>query len=174
MTVTGTSPNTHQGYFGEGMVASIAAAAGLDVQFPRLGKAVDLNVFWPGPNGTSGSKQVTLQVKTWSTGQLHSDNTFHYPLEVPAYNYLAGSGHDVRHYLVLCIVPSTPSDYADSSHERLHLRHAAYWHSLRNETPNLDLNSNSTKTIRVPKSQLLTADTLLELVAGDEAKAVVP
>ena len=36
--------NTHQGYFGEGMVASIAAAAGLDVFLPRLGQRVDLQV----------------------------------------------------------------------------------------------------------------------------------
>ena len=90
-------PNVDQGYYAEGFVASIAASAGLDIQFPRLGHRIDMGIFLPGPNGTSGSRQVNLQVKSWSNGTLHHDGTFHYPLEVPAYNYLEGTNHDVRH-----------------------------------------------------------------------------
>lgn len=80
------NPNVHQGYFAESFVASIAAAAGLDIQLPRLGHGIDLGVFRPGPNGTSGSRQMNLQVKSWSTGTLNADGHFHYPLEVPAFN----------------------------------------------------------------------------------------
>ncbi|MCB9390231.1 MAG: DUF4365 domain-containing protein [Acidimicrobiia bacterium] len=166
--------NPHQGYHAEGMVAALAAAAGLDVQFPRLGHAIDLSVFKPGPNGTSGSRQITLQVKSWSTGSLHADGTFHYPLEVPAYNYLAGAGHDVRHYLVLAKVPVNGVDYADATPSRLKLRRALYWLSLRNETPDATLNPESTKTVLVPEKQLLTPDTLRHLVDNNEAQAVVP
>lgn len=60
------SQNLLQGYFAESLVASIAAGAGLDVLFPRLGAAIDLSVFKPGPRGTSSSRQIDLQVKSWS------------------------------------------------------------------------------------------------------------
>jgi hypothetical protein len=170
----GAHANIDQGYFAEGMVASIAAAAGLDVQWPRLAHRIDLGVFLPGPNGTSGSKQMNLQVKSWSTGALNADGNFHYPLEVPAFNYLAGNGHDVRHYLVLCIVPPDPAAYADAQDQRLRLQHAAYWLSLRNESPDLTLNPTSTKTVLVPRTQLLTTVTIRALVQGDEHLAVVP
>src|SRR5262245_5642345 len=109
--VTELNKNVHQGYFAESLVASIAAAAGLDVQFPRLGAHIDLGVFKPGPGGTSGSRQMTLQVKSWASGEVSADGNFHYPLEVPAYNYLSGNQHDVRHYLVLCVVPYDPAEY---------------------------------------------------------------
>lgn len=171
---TALGHNVHQGYFGEGLVAAIAAAAGLDVQFPRLGHNIDLSVFKPGPNGTSGSRQVTFQVKTWSTGQLNADGTFHYPLEVPAFNYLAGSGHDVRHYLVLCIVPALATGYSSADAARLQLNHAAYWMSLKHEVPDDSLNESSTKTVLVPATNLLTADTIMHLVDDNEAMAVVP
>ena len=67
-------------------------------------------------------------------GSLHDDGTFHYPLKCSAFNYLAGGGHDVRHYLVLCIVPPDGNDYADAGADRLKLRQALYCHSLHNDT----------------------------------------
>jgi Domain of unknown function (DUF4365) len=168
------NPNVHQGYFAESFVASIAAAAGLDVQLPRLGHGIDLGVFRPGPNGTSGSKQINLQVKSWSTGTLNADGHFHYPLEVPAFNYLAGGGHDVRHYLILCLVPADAAHYADAQHQRLRLSQAAYWMSLRDQSPDPTFKPDSTKTVLVPRVNLLTPFTIGELVDGREQLAVVP
>lgn len=164
--------NVHQGYFAEGFVASIATAAGLDVSFPRLGYAIDLGVYTPGPNGTSGSRQVNLQVKSWSTGTIAADDCFHYPLEVSAYNSLAGTGHDVRHYLVLCLVPTDAVDYADVQHARLQLRRAAYWMSLRDVQPDWSLSAHSTRTVLIPRTNLLTPTTLRALVEGQEHLAV--
>jgi len=166
--------NVDQGYYAETFVAAIVAAAGLDVQLPRLGHRVDFGVFLPGPNGTSGSKQMNLQVKSWSTGSLDADGHFHYPLAVSAFNYLAGGGHDVRHYLVLCLVPPAANEYADSQHHRLRLHRAAYWLSLAHETPDLTLSASGTKTVLVPQAHLLTATTMRALVEGQEAEAVIP
>jgi hypothetical protein len=165
--------NTHQGYFAEALVAAIAAAAGLDVMFPRLGHGIDLNIYQPGPKGSATSKQMTLQVKSWSTGTLNDDGTFHYPLEVPAYNFLAGGGHDVRHYLAMCIVPASSDLYADVTDTQALLRHAAYWLSLRDETPDVTLNPLSRKTVRIPKAHLLTPDTITHLLYNRESSAVV-
>jgi hypothetical protein len=167
------NPNVHQGFFAETFVASIAAAAGFDVSLPRVGKGIDLQVFTTGFNGTSGSRQITLQVKSWSTGSLNADGSFHFPLEVSAFNYLCGNDHDTRHYLVLCVVPSTHPDYAFATDSDLQLRHAAYWLSLRDEQADFTLDDNSTKTVLVPRTHLLTSDTMRFLVANDEVSAVV-
>jgi len=172
--LVGINPNVHQGYFAEAFVASIAAAAGLDVQLPRLGHGIDLGVFRPGPNGTSGSRQINLQVKSWSTGTLNTDGHFHYPLVVPAFNYLADGGHDVRHYLILCLVPADAARYADAQHQRLLLSQAAYWMSLRDQSPDPTLKPDSTKTVLVPRVNLLTPFTIRALVDGREQLAVVP
>lgn len=174
MTLTADAlRNDNQGYFAESFVASIAASAGLDVQWPHLGHRTDMGVYLPGPNGTSSSKQISVQVKSWSRGQLASDNHFHYALKGSAYNFLAGGDHDVRHYLVLCIVPPDAADYADAQPERLKLRHAAYWLSLHDEQPIEDLGPNSTKTVLVPSTHLLTTETFRALVEGNEGLAVV-
>jgi hypothetical protein len=170
---TNLDANTHQGYFAEGFVTSIATAAGLDVSFPRLGHAFDLQIFRPGPRGTTGSKTISLQVKSWSTGALNSDGTYHYPLEVPAYNFLAGKDHDVRQYLILCMMPSEVTDYADAQHSRLRLQTAAYWLSLRDSESDFSLNDQSRKMVHVPRAHLLTPATLLALVAGKDHLAVV-
>lgn len=87
--LVGGQTNIRQGYFAESFVASIAAAAAIDVQRPQLGHRIDLGVFLPGPKGSSGSKQINLQVKSWSSGHPGNDGCFHYPLEVKAFNYLA-------------------------------------------------------------------------------------
>jgi hypothetical protein len=166
-------PNRHQGHFAEAFVASIAAAAGLDVLLPRLGDKIDLQVFTPGPQGTSSSRQICLQVKSWSAPKSDGNGHFHYPLEVPAYNYLAGADHDVRHYLVLCIVPPESTQYADAQPMRLHLRRAAYWLSLRDMEADPSLNPNSTKTVLVPKTNLITPVTIRALVERNEPLAVV-
>lgn len=166
-------PKTHQGYFAEAFVASIAAAAGLDVFLPRLGHRVDLQVYSPGPLGTSSSRQIVLQVKSWSVGRLSEDDHFHYDLDVPAYNYLAGSGHDVRHYLVLAIVPRNPARYADAQPRRLLSRYAAYWLSLKDMEADNNLSPKSTKTVLVPRRNLITPLTIRALVERQEELAVV-
>lgn len=169
----GLDARVHQGYFAEGLVVSIAAAAGLDVAFPRLGHVIDLGVYRPGPKGTSGSKQMQLQVKSWSAGSVNADGNFHYPMEVSAFNHLAGEGHEVRHYLVLCLVPPDAAEYADAQHQRLRLQQAAYWLSLRNVRPDWSLPANSRKTVFVPRVNLLTPTTIRALLEGNESGAVV-
>lgn len=178
MRASGAAPagidNLLQGYYGEGLVTAIATAAGLDVQLPRLGHKVDLGVFDSGLNGTSGSKQMILQVKSWSNGRVSDDGYLHFPLEVPAYNYLARDDHEVRHYLVVCLVPRDSGAYAEATEDDMRLHHAAYWLSLRNQRPDPSLGPDSTKTVLVPRTQLLTPRTIRALLMNDEPGAVVP
>lgn len=167
------NPNVWQGHFGEGFVYAVAAAAGLDITIARLGHRVDYGIYRTGPNGTASSKQVNIQVKSWAEGTLSADDHFHYPLAVPAFNYLAGTEHDVRHFLVLCIVPTEKSRYLTAEHEKATMLRAAYWLSLRDEQSDFSLNEDSTRTVLVPRTHLLTPHTLSALVDGDEDAAVV-
>lgn len=162
-----------QGAYGEAFVVAIAAAAGYDVAFPRLGQGIDIFVFERGPKGTSGRGQVVFQVKSWASGTLKRDGTFHYPLEVDAYNALAGEWA-TPHYLVLCVVPNDAAEYSDANHPRLTLRHAAYWLSLKDEEPDESLKPKSKKVVRVPARNLLTPTTMRALVERHEDLAVIP
>jgi hypothetical protein len=115
---------------------------------------------------------VVFQVKSWAGGTLKSDGTFHYPLEVNAYNTLAGEW-DTPHYLALCIVPNDASEYSDAKHPRLTLKHAVYWLSLKDEEPDESLNPKSKKVVKVPARNLLTVATVRALVEKREDLAVV-
>ena len=173
VAVSELNPNVWQGHYGEGFVYAVAAAAGLDITIGRLGHRVDYGIHRTGPKGTSTSKQINIQVKSWAEGTVSEDDHFHYPLGVPAFNYLAGTEHDVRHFLVLCIVPEDESTYLTAEHEKTTMLRAAYWLSLRDEQPDFSLNEDSTKTVLVPRTHLLTPQTLTALVDGDEDAAVV-
>ncbi len=169
---TALDSNVHQGFFGESFVAVIAAAAGFDVDFPRLGHAIDFSISARGPKGTSRSRKIDVQVKTWAKPRYKGE-TLAYPLEVSAYNNMCGSDHDVRQYVVLCLVPEEYLQYADANHRRMRLQRSAYWFSLREQEPDFTLPEGSSKTIFVPTSQLLTVLTLQALVHGNEQAAVV-
>ena len=165
--------SSHQGHHGEAMVHALAAASGLNVASYELDVGIDYVISTPGPRGTSRSPKIEVQIKSWST-PTGSATHWNYPLKVPAFNHLAGPGHDLRHYLVLCTVPNDAANYSAASVVALELRHAAYWLSLEGEMPDDTLNPLSTKTVAVPRSHLLTAETLVALVEGREADAVVP
>ena len=165
-------PKVHQGFYGEAFVAAIAAAAGFDVDFPRVGHGKDFSISARGPKGTSRSRKIDVQVKSWSKPR-NKDGVFKYPLEVTAYNYLSGQDHDVRQYLILCLVPANAGKYAHGRHTFLRLNRSAYWFSLRDQQPDYTLSDDSRKTIYVPQTNLLTVNTLTALLEGDETAAVV-
>ena len=106
-----------------------------------------------------------MQVKSWRS-PTGTPTDWRYPLDTDAYNQLAGPGHNVPNFLVLCIVPRDIAHYAQVDPEHLRFHHAAYWHSLRDHLPDDNLRSGSTRTISVPKAQLLTPATLTALVEG--------
>lgn len=143
--------NRHQGFYGEMLVASIAASAGCNVMVALRDDEFDLHVTGCGPKGSSDGRQIGFQVKSWSVGALKPDGYFHYPLKVSNYNFLASKKNDVRQYLALCIVPKVVSEYTDARFPRLVHRYAAYWLSLLGEDlADESVSPESTKTVYVP------------------------
>jgi hypothetical protein len=167
-------PIQHQGLYGESFVRVLANAAGLSATKPEPDTGEDWTIAAPGPRGTIKDPKIVTQVKSWSNErQTASGDSWSYPLPVRAYNNFAGSGFQLRRYIFLCVVPNDPSQYATSTIEELVLYRSAFWFHLRDHEPDESLPPLSTKTIHVPKRNLLTMETLAALVENRESEAVV-
>jgi hypothetical protein len=162
----------HQGHYAEAFVRAIACAAGFVVSKPDPDVGDDLVIASPGPRATLRDPTIYVQIRSWSVPQ-GTDAYWQYPLKVATFNQLAGSGFSAPHYLVVCIVPTEAMLYANASAETLSLQHAAYWYSLEAHEPDETLINTSTKTVHVPKQNLLTVSTLTHLVERHPELAVV-
>jgi len=165
---TGMNSRQHQGHHGEGFVFALASSAGLLISRPSLDiDGVDWLIGFPGQLGTVRSPKIEVQVKSWSTPE-GDDSAWAYRMRLGHYNALAGVGFEVRRYLVLVIVPADVAGYATCDHDAMRMSHAAYWTSLA-DRPVLPATGTEAKTVvvAVPRSNLLTPETLKTLVAGD-------
>jgi hypothetical protein len=159
--------------YAEGLVSALAIAAGLNLARYDWDPGMDRIISTPGPRGARTSPMIQVQIKSWSS-PTGTDTYWSYPLKTKAYNDLAEQHPvEVRRYLVLCIVPDDVRRYARAGHDDLRFHRAAYWHWLGDEH-RLDEpeGRESTKTVYVPKVQLLTPDTLVALVEGREHEAM--
>jgi hypothetical protein len=164
----GMTLRQHQGHHGEGFVFAMASSAGLLISRPSLDiDGVDWLIGFPGQLGTVRSPKMEVQVKSWSVPEGDED-AWAYRMRLRHYNALAGGGFEVRRYLVLVIVPADVAGYATCEHDAMRVSHAAYWTSLA-DRPVLPGGENDSKTVvvPVPRSNLLTPETLKALVAGD-------
>jgi hypothetical protein len=164
---------THQGLYAEGLVSTLALAAGLNLARYDWDPGMDRIISTPGPRGARRSPMIQVQIKSWSSPK-GTGTYWSFPLKIKAYNDLAEQGVDeVRRYLVLCIVPDDVRHFVRAGHDDLRFQRAAYWHYLGDERRLDDsLGHNSTKTVHVPKVQLLTPATLVALVEGREQEAM--
>lgn len=163
---------SHQGRYGEAFVHALAAASGLNVGSWQTDVGIDWILATPGPRGTIRSPRIEVQVKSWSR-PAGTEKAWHYPLRCGAFNHLAGPGHQIPHFLFLCIVPDDADRYAEADPDRLLLRRSAYWYSLAGERPDPDLNPVSTKTVHVPKQNLITPITVTALLEKRLDEAIV-
>lgn len=157
--------NGWQGLYGESFIRALACSAGLipvkkDLEYD----GVDFQLGYPGRFGSLRHPAIEVQVKSWSSPKSDGEH-YKYPLKVSNYMELVGElGKDLTYarFLFLVIVPKSADDYTSQSVDTLSLRHASYWTSLM-EQP-LPLQNSSTKTVYIPKRNLLTVDSLLELL----------
>ncbi len=105
---------------------------------------------------------MEVQVKTWSTPK-ERDGFWRYDrLNENRFNLLTGKRR-VPRYLFLLIVPPDAERYAVATEDSLTLTRAAYWVSLADEPKILNPSSSSYVQVSVPKSNLLTVESLLKL-----------
>ncbi|MBS2961838.1 DUF4365 domain-containing protein [Actinocrinis puniceicyclus] len=157
-----------QGHFAEGLVWALACAAGLNPGKRVLDvDGVDVQISFPGKAETRRYPQIEAQVKSCSNPTYVND-CFSYSIPIKNFNDLIGTvGTDfpVRRYLFLVHAPAAKTDYVDSSSASTHFRHAVYWVDLMDEQP-IDPAQQATKSIHIPKANLLTVGSLQDLVKG--------
>jgi len=157
-----------QGHYGEAFVRGLACAAGLVTSKKDLDvDGVDIQIGFPGWLASVRHPAIEAQVKSWSEPNFDEVN-YRYPLEISNYDNLVGSvGTDfpLPRFLFLVIVPEDKNGYTSASNDCLLLHHAAYWVSLMEEIPAAQLPNTSSKTVYVPRRNLLTVDALLDLLS---------
>lgn len=160
--------NVHQGSYGEAFVHALACAAGFTIARQHLDvDGVDWQIGAVGPLGSIRSPKIDVQVKSSSRAR-DSDDHWSHRLRVSHFNALAGRDFMVPRFLTVVITPEEARQYVRVDADAMILSHAAYWLSLADQEllPADDADPKTT-TVRVPKRNLLTVETLTALVRGD-------
>lgn len=91
-----------------------------------------------------------------------------YDLESKTYNDIVSrTDAEATLLLVLLCLPKAATSWHGVTAEGTTLRNCCYWHHFRGEpVPN----DNSTKRIKIPAGQLLTPQSLIELLATEKAR----
>jgi Domain of unknown function (DUF4365) len=166
---TGFGDNSHRGVFGEEFIRMLAAAANLDVTHKERDRVgVDWQLGYAGRRGTRRYPAIEAQVKCTSSPDIREDH-IRYPLKVKNFNQLAGPDYEMPRFLFLVLAPEDPLTWSYATEDSLSLSHAAYWLCLHDQDP-LPLDNRSrtgTRTVYVPRANLLTVDSLHDLFAED-------
>ncbi|MGW4011537.1 DUF4365 domain-containing protein [Streptomyces sp. NPDC004763] len=167
---TGFGDNGHRGAFGEEFIRMLATAANLDVtrkERDRVG--VDWQLGYAGRRGTRRYPAIEAQVKCTSSPVIDDDH-IRYSLKLKNYNQLAGPDYEMPRFLFLVLAATDPHAWVHATEERLRVSHAAFWLCLHDKKPvELDgnISASTTRTVYIPRTNLLTADSLHHLFAED-------
>ncbi|MER5517606.1 DUF4365 domain-containing protein [Streptomyces sp. NPDC002763] len=170
----GFGDNSHRGAFGEEFIRMLATAANLDVtrkERDRVG--VDWQLGYAGRRGTRRFPAIEAQVKCTSSPDIHDDH-IRYALKLKNYNQLAGPDYEMPRFLFLVLAPTDAFAWSYATEDHLLLRNAAYWLCLHDQQtlPLDNRSSTGTRTIHIPRANLLTVDSLHDLFAEDYRELV--
>ncbi|MBO2462680.1 DUF4365 domain-containing protein [Actinomadura violacea] len=155
--------NNHQGKFGEAFVRTVAAASGLLISQPDPDyDGVDFSFKYPGARGTEYLPQIDVQVKSWRDPAGTGD-TWDYSMKARHFNQLAGA-FDIPRFLFLVVVPADVRAYTQADDQCLRVYQACYWASFSGVQPAWEVPRDQKVDVEVPKKNLVTADSLLELM----------
>ena len=146
-------------------VHSIASQAGFAFETPATDyDSVDIKISAIGkPANDSILESPTLEIQAKAThSHIFNDNDeLAFPLRIKNYEDLRKNTHCER-IVVVYLMPKNRSDWVQSDHTRLELRHCAYWASLkgRERTSN-----KKTVTIQISKNNMFNKDSLHEIMA---------
>lgn len=148
--------NRAQGSFGEALVTTLAAAAGLSCSKPDPDFGFDRNV------ESASGEMIRLQIKTINAEPPIQANNLKYDLEVDAYERLRAP-LTVRSYLVLVEVRAIQRDWVAAMDWGYILRRRAHYVSLLGSPA-----TTNTSTVRVslPLGNILTPAVLAALTEG--------
>jgi Domain of unknown function (DUF4365) len=113
------------------------------------------------PDSIHASFALHVQLKSTRSTPLEQDGRFSFSLPVRQYNRLRETRLASARILVVLYLSSNPSDWLTHSEEALIARRCAYWVSLRGAPASVN---EVTQTIYIPRSQVLSVDTLAEVM----------
>ncbi|SFC54909.1 DUF4365 domain-containing protein [Streptomyces aidingensis] len=171
----GLNSEVWQGHFAEGLVWALSCAAGLNPGKRSLDvDGVDIQIGFPGKSRTMRYPMIEAQVKS-CCNPAFVGNSLSYVIPVKNYNDLVGRvGVELptRRYLFFVHTPSSKADYVVSSESSSNFHHAIYWVDLMCREP-VDPERQASKSVHIPRENLLTVDSLTSLVKGEAPKDVV-
>ena len=112
-------------------------------------------------SGESMRPQIDIQLKATSTPGLYDDG-LHFRLRSKNYNDLCEYPRMCPIILVVLELPEAEDDWLDCDAERLIMRRRAWWLSLSGYD---EIEPGSTRTVVLPRSQLLNPDSLMALMS---------
>ncbi|HHQ4688831.1 DUF4365 domain-containing protein [Aeromonas veronii] len=142
-------------------VSAIAAQVGFRSAIPDVDDdSVDLILKGRGfPSGIRNPQlEVQLKCTERNTG---CTEYFSYQLSTKNYNDLRADNLLCPRYLFILVVPKDTTTWLDHAIDHMKVKHCCYWYSLSNLAPT----SNDTSvTIKIPRSNILTASSMLSLM----------
>ena len=109
---------------------------------------------------------IDLQLKStvnWS----YDNHSVVYDLSAEAYNKLVSRGpNSISYLLVLLCLPPKREDWLKGSEQELLARNCCYWQRLEG----CRINNKQSKRIRIPRSNLLTPESIIQLVENESAR----
>jgi hypothetical protein len=148
--------NRQQGFFGEQLVATLAAAGGLSVSSPQLDLGFDVNL--ESPDG----EIARLQIKNTRQPLARTEESLRYELEVEAYNRLRRA-YVFPTFLVVVEVPEHRHKWATCTDDTFALRRRTHFTSLRDEPESAN---KATVTVSLPLANMVTPEVLRTMVEG--------
>ena len=142
-------------------ITAVASQAQVQVELRRLDDdGIDGCLIWD--QGTEPT--IDFQAKSTASDVVKPDHIA-YPLNVSNYNRLVKLTTTPR-ILIVMVVPDCIDQWTDPDHDRLLTRYAAYWHNLRGEP---ETGNKNTKTVHIPKHQILSAAAVANLIEQADA-----
>ncbi len=147
-------------------LSAIVVRAGMGIGKPSIDYGVDgtisrIMVAEDGRRVESGIK-FDYQLKATSRWRYDGGEVV-YPLEVKTYNDIVqrlAVSRTVPLLLILMCLPQQPAEWLENDEEKLTIRKCCYWYSIQGSITN----NTATVTIRVPRNQLLTPESLTRLL----------
>ncbi|CAO3358124.1 DUF4365 domain-containing protein [Azospirillum melinis] len=131
---------------------------GIDGQFRRVGKR--------GTRRVDSGLVLDFQLKA-TTDWEHDGEFVVYDLEAKTYNDLVGrEPAEIGAVLILLCLPKDEAEWLVFQEDRLELRRCCYWERLAGEpTDNIE-----TKRIRIPRTNLLTVESLNDILDHERSR----
>lgn len=142
-------------------VSAIAAQVGFRSAIPDVDDdSVDLIL--KGRGFTSGIRnpQLEIQLKCTAKNSGCSDY-FSYQLSTKNYNDLRAENLLCPRYLFVLVVPKDTTGWLVHENDHMKVKHCCYWYSLSELLPTIN---DTSVTVKIPRKNLLTATSMLNLM----------